>query len=59
VRKNFKDLGVGQNLTEFTKIFMPESLKKFLFFFFKKNEYFNNFEHFLKSEYLIAKVMKD
>jgi hypothetical protein len=30
--KNFKDLGVGQDIMEFTKIPMPESLEK------KKNQ---------------------
>jgi hypothetical protein len=28
--KNYKDLGVGQNLTEFAKIHMLKSLKKFI-----------------------------
>jgi hypothetical protein len=31
-------LGVGQNLTKFTKITMPESLKKLITFFFLKNK---------------------
>jgi hypothetical protein len=42
------DLGVGQNLTEFAKISMPESLKKIVFYFyfyfiFLKKGYFENF----------------
>jgi len=34
-KKNCKDLSVGQNLTKFAKIPMPESLN-FFFFYFKK-----------------------
>jgi hypothetical protein len=33
-KKNYKDLDVGQNLMEFAKIHMPESLRIFLIFFF-------------------------
>jgi len=35
-KKNCKDLGVDKDLTKFAKILIPESLKKFTIFFFKK-----------------------
>jgi hypothetical protein len=35
-KKKFKDLGIGQNLTEFAKILMPKCLKKIYNFFFSK-----------------------
>jgi hypothetical protein len=38
IKKNCSDLGVGQNLSELAKIFMPDSLKKNYLFFFKKNK---------------------
>jgi cadmium resistance protein CadD (predicted permease) len=36
--KNCKNLGIGQNLTEFVKILMHESLKNIYNFFIKQNE---------------------
>jgi len=40
-KRNFfcYDLGIGQNLIEFAKIPIPEFLKYFIIFFFKKNKH--------------------
>jgi len=34
--KNCKDLGVGQDLTEFEKILTPKSLKLYIYIYIKK-----------------------
>jgi hypothetical protein len=43
IKKNCKDLGVGQDLTEFVKISMLEFLKIYIYIF-RKKRYFENFD---------------